>query len=154
LAQCTSVQTVQELLRGLRGLDPLKRLFWTELNYGRVNKPLSRREWPGSASQALSEDPNLLAAGGQDDAFTVIYSRLDSGKLLLGQERSVVSRLLQDHPYALFVFSNRVRTAGTSPTSDTIRRRVNAACSGALPWIRVTTDCGRRLKLSRRSTSR
>lgn len=71
-----------------------------------MNKPLSRREWPASASQALAEDPTLLAAGGQDNAFEVIYSRLDSDKLLLGQERPVVSRLLQDHPYALFVFSN------------------------------------------------
>jgi hypothetical protein len=100
---------VQDLLRGLRGLDSLKRLFWTELNYGRVNKPLSRREWPASASQALAEDPNLLAAGGQDNAFKVIYSCLDSDRLLLGQERPVVSRLLQDHPYALFVFSNKAQ---------------------------------------------
>jgi hypothetical protein len=109
LAQGASPQTVHNLLEGLRGLDPLKQLFWTELNYDRVNKPLSRRGWPSPASQALAEDPTLLATGGQDNAFEVIYSCLDSDKLLLGQERPVVSRLLQDRPYALFVFSNRTQ---------------------------------------------
>jgi hypothetical protein len=45
-------------------------------------------------------------AGGTDNDFHVIYARLASNQLLLGQERPVVSRLLRDHPYALFVFSN------------------------------------------------
>lgn len=79
---------------GLRGLDPLKRLFWTELNYSRVNQPLSRRGWADSASQALAEDPSVFAAGGQDADFQVIYSHLASDKLLLGRERPVVSRRL------------------------------------------------------------
>ena len=36
-------QTVLDLLRNLYGLDPQKELFWSELNYERVNEPLSRR---------------------------------------------------------------------------------------------------------------
>jgi Eco57I restriction-modification methylase/TaqI-like C-terminal specificity domain len=105
LAQGVSAQTINSLLRELRGLEPLKKLFWTELNYNQVNKPLPRTGWAEAAAQALAEDPVLFAAGGQDEAFHVIYARLASDRLLFGQERPVVSRLLRDHPYALFVFS-------------------------------------------------
>src|SRR5205823_4895818 len=44
------------------------------------------------------------AAGGDD--FHIIHARLVSDRLPTGAERPVVSRLLQQHPYALFVFSN------------------------------------------------
>ena len=99
-------QVVLDLLKGLRGLDPLKQLFWTELNYQRVNQPLSRRGWSETAADALADDPLLFAAGGQDDAFEIIYARLKSDRLLLTLERPAVSTLLRDHPYALFVVSN------------------------------------------------
>lgn len=99
-------QNVLELLKGLRGIEPLKQLFWSELNYQRVNQPLSRRGWTESASKALADDPVLFAGGGEDNAFHVIYARLASDKLLHGGERPVVSRLLNEHPYTLFVFSN------------------------------------------------
>jgi hypothetical protein len=36
-------QQVQDLLQGLRGIEPLKKLFWEELNYDRVNQPLCWR---------------------------------------------------------------------------------------------------------------
>lgn len=97
-------QAVQNLLQGMRGIEPLKKLFWTELNYDRTNSPLPRKGWGDQASGALAEDPLLFATGGK--AFQVIYARLKSEKLLMGMERPVVSRMLQDHPYALFVFSN------------------------------------------------
>jgi len=97
---------VLSLLQSLRGLEPLKELFWSCLNYERVNQPLSRRGWSEAAAQALAEDPALFAAGGQDGAFHIIYGRLVSDKLFLTPERLVVSRLLQDHPYALFGFSS------------------------------------------------
>jgi hypothetical protein len=98
------VQTIQNLLHDLRGTEPLKRLLWTELNYDRANRPLSRKGWTEGAASALAEDPVLFATGG--DQFHVIHARLNSDKLLMGMERPVVSRLLQDHPYAMFVFSN------------------------------------------------
>ena len=47
-------QVVLDLLKGLRGLDPLKQLFWTELNYQRVNQPLSQRGWSETAADALA----------------------------------------------------------------------------------------------------
>lgn len=96
-------QTVLDLLKNLHGLEPLKQLIWSELNYERVNQPLSRRDWAVTAHSALADDPVLLAG---HEAFHVVYARLASDRLLLGQERLVVSRLIRDHPYALFIFAN------------------------------------------------
>src|SRR5208283_2589496 len=103
-------QNVLDLLKGLRGIEPLKQLFWSELNYQRVNQPLPRRNWPESAGKALADDPVLFAGGGEDNAFHVIYCRLASDALARGFERPVVTELLQKHPYALFVFSNQGQT--------------------------------------------
>ena len=103
-------QSVLDLLKGLRGIEPLKQLFWSELNYQRVNQPLSRRGWTESASKALADDPVLFAGGGEDNAFHVIYCRLASDALARGFERPVVTQLLREHPYALFVFSNQGQT--------------------------------------------
>ncbi len=102
-------QTILEILQGLNDLDSLKRLFWEELNYERENRSLSPRQWPESARQPLAEDPTLFATGGEDGAFHVVYCRLNSGKLSRGDERLIVNRLTREHPYALFVFSNRER---------------------------------------------
>src|ERR1017187_3896236 len=103
-------QSVLDLLKGLRGIEPLKQLFWSELNYRRVNQPLARRGWTESASEALAEDPVLFAGGGEDNAFHVIYCRLVSDALARGFERPVVTQSLREHPYALFVFSNQGQT--------------------------------------------
>jgi hypothetical protein len=99
-------QSVLDILRNFQGLEPLKQLFWSELNYERVNQPLSRRGWTDTAASALTEDPVLFAGGGENNEFHVIYARLASDRFSLGQERLVASRLLRDHPYTLFVFSN------------------------------------------------
>ena len=52
----------------------------------------------------------FFATGGTDNAFEVIYARLNSDRLLLTAERPVISKLLEDHPYTLFVFSNQEQT--------------------------------------------
>jgi hypothetical protein len=101
---------VLNILQNLRDLDGLKRLFWEELNDERENRPLSPRQWPESARQPLAEDPVLFATGGEDNAFHVVYCRLESHALLRGHERPIVNRLTREHPYALFVFSNKGRT--------------------------------------------
>jgi type I restriction-modification system DNA methylase subunit len=106
MARIELQQAVLDILRNLRGLEPLKQLFWSELNYDRVNQPLSRHGWSDTAAKALAEDPILFAGGGENNDFHVIYARLASDRFLLGQERPVASRLLRDHPYTLFVFSN------------------------------------------------
>jgi hypothetical protein len=47
---------IRDPLRQMRrqGLPAAKQLFWTERNYDRTNRPLSRRNWPEPARQALS----------------------------------------------------------------------------------------------------
>ncbi|HPB31147.1 MAG TPA: Eco57I restriction-modification methylase domain-containing protein, partial [Candidatus Sumerlaeota bacterium] len=91
------------------GLDPLKSIFWSLLNYNKSNKPLSRRNWTDSRKSALKEDPLLLATGGVDEAFHIIYARLASDALKLSLERPVIESLLNEHPYSLFVFSNEAQ---------------------------------------------
>jgi len=107
-------ESVQDLLqrlgRGRHNLKPLKDLFWTELNYDRVNDPLPRAAWPEHARDALADDPTLFASGGTGNEFHIIYARLPSDALSLGAERDVITQLLRHHPYALFVFSNRQQT--------------------------------------------
>ena len=99
---------VRGLLEGFRGVEPLKRLFWSELGYDRRNDHLSMRGWPEGASGALAEEPEILASGA-GDGFEVIHCRL-ADTLLVGSERLVISRLLSEgHDRALFVFSDRDR---------------------------------------------
>jgi len=98
-------QKVLDILNGFQGSEPLKQLFWSELNYNKANAPLSRQKWNQAAAESLAADPILFATGG--DGFHIIHSRLSTDKLLMGQERPVVSQLLKEHPYTLFVFSNK-----------------------------------------------
>ena len=67
-------QHVLDLLNNFRGAEPMKELFWSRLNYDRVNQPLSTRGWTDNAAQPLAEDPVLFASGGDDDGFHVVYS--------------------------------------------------------------------------------
>ena len=103
-------ETILRLLKNFHGIESLRELFWTELNYDRQNDGIPRGDWGDTAKNALAEDPVLFATGGTDDAFHVIYARLNADRLLLTLERPVISRLLQDHPYTLFIFSNREQT--------------------------------------------
>ncbi len=100
---------VFRLLENFEGLDPLRRLFWSELNYDRENAPLSRRGWSETVSGVLAEDPVVFAAGA-DGGFEVIHCRLDSAKLSLQAERRVMEKLhAEGHDRALFVFSDTGR---------------------------------------------
>ncbi len=105
---------VQQLLErlGSGSPDALKELFWSELGYDRVQRTLPMRGWTEAQRQPLAEDPILFAEAARDPnsggpGFQIIYCRLASDHLRLTPERTVVSRLLRGHPYALFVFSNR-----------------------------------------------
>ncbi len=100
-------EAILELLDDFHGLESLRELFWSKLNYHRVNQPLSRRGWTATQSGVLAEDPVLFASAGDEDAFRVIYCRLDDERLLLTRERTIVSKLLRAYPYVLFIFSNK-----------------------------------------------
>lgn len=104
--QADILNLLKRLGQGNRDLSPLKELFWTELNYHRVNQPIPLRNWPDTAAAALAEKPLLFAAGGQDKTFHIIYIQFSSDRLKLRPERAIVSQFLREHPYALFVFSN------------------------------------------------
>jgi hypothetical protein len=111
MAQIERQQIVLHILQNLRDLGGLKKLFWEELNYERENKPLSMRGWPDSARSALVDDPILFASGGEDNAFHVVYCRLASDSLQRNLERPIVNQLIREHPYCLFVFSDKAQSA-------------------------------------------
>src|SRR5579863_4454696 len=101
-SQTTTTREVFRLLEDLRGqhsLEPVKKLFWTELNYDHAHQTLSRRDWPEKVANVLSEDPLLFATAGDGDNFHVIYARLAGDKLSLDDERQVVNQLLKNHIY-------------------------------------------------------
>lgn len=94
---------VHDVLSNLRTLDKARELF-AELNYDPDHDLLNRGGWSSAAADALAEDPQVIA---YHDDFKVIYARLNSDRLSLGDERPVVNRLLQEHTYFLCLFSDR-----------------------------------------------
>jgi len=106
------VTIVQERLKALgsqKSLDPLKDLFWKDLEYTRVSKSLPYQYgWSSAIRQTLYEgDPILhLASGGRDNDFDILYIRMKSNTLFLSEERPIVMELLKSHLDALFIFSN------------------------------------------------
>ncbi|MBN3874352.1 Eco57I restriction-modification methylase domain-containing protein [Nostoc sp. JL33] len=103
-------ESVLNSLQNLKSLDALKRLFWSKLNYERVNKELSHRKLTDAVTNQLVDAPLLLASGGANNTFHIIYAHLQSEELSRQSERTVVDALLKEHPYALFVFSNKLRS--------------------------------------------
>ena len=101
---------ILDILQNFHGIEPLKELFWSELNYDRHDDPISRGDWNQSDKSNVVDDPLLFATGGGDSGFHLIYTRLDSDRLPLTAERPIISRLLKDYPYALFMFSNSEQT--------------------------------------------
>lgn len=106
------LKTVHELLtdlshtRGPGTPECLKDLFWSHLNYDRANLPISRAGWPDPARKALADDPTVFATAAGDN-FQVIVAKLASDRLSPTDERAVVEQMLKQHPYALFLFTNR-----------------------------------------------
>ena len=122
--QMETRERVSEILSHLSDLDGVRNLF-SELNYDVARDELSRRDWGKAAKEALADDPQIIAT---HDEFQVIYGRLASDRLLLGQERPVVNRLLREHPYSLFLFSNEDRSrwhfVNVKYDDDTEKRRL------------------------------
>ena len=109
-----NVYALLEKLSQQRSIEPLKQLFWSELNYQRVNEPLSRYGWRETTARLLAEDPLLLATGGngnQDDSgFPIIYCHMNALQLRAHDERLVVTQLLDKYLDGLFIFSNQSLT--------------------------------------------
>jgi hypothetical protein len=94
---------VHDIIRNLRSVGKARELF-AELNYDPAHDPISRKGWGEAAANTLAEDPQIIAC---HDDFKIIYARLDSDGLFLGDERPVVNRLLKECPYLLCLFSDR-----------------------------------------------
>ena len=101
---------ILDLLQDLHGIEPLRQLFCTELNYTYENASLSRENWTETDKSNTADNPLLFATGGVHSDFHLIYTRLSSERLLLTAERPIISRLLNSYPRALFIFSNREQT--------------------------------------------
>ena len=130
-----------ERVRGLlnqlwqeRSLDPLQQLFWSELNYEKVNSPIPRRAWSKTANEALSEDPRVFASAGKENDFKVICSHLNSDKLLLGLERPVIKKLIAEaRKQGLKVVGSHVegmerRAQGAAPGDNSDEQSIDAVC--------------------------
>ncbi len=74
-------KSVERSLLNLNREQSLKDLFWSQLNYDRVNQELSRRNWSDRIASELADNPLLLATGGKNNDFRVIYSRLKGDRL-------------------------------------------------------------------------
>ena len=148
---CQAPTQVLGLLQNFSGTEPMKSLFWSQLNYTRANKPITRRGWADGTAALLHEDPVLLATGGTDDDFRVVYSRLAENRLPLGGERLVVSRLLKDCPYSLFLFSDKSQTHWHFLNVKLAEDRASASCS-AVSRLGLTSRCERHPRSSRNWT--
>jgi hypothetical protein len=63
MLQVVESQTeVLDLLQNFSGTEPLKELFWSTLNYDRINRPSTRRGWPDATAAVLVDDPTSFAA--------------------------------------------------------------------------------------------
>ena len=97
-------QTILNLLQNFRGIEPIKELFWVELNYDRDNRVI--KDLPEKTSDLVAELPLCLAIGGRDNNFHIIYVQLKTEKLRKTDERQIITHLQTRYPDALYIFSN------------------------------------------------
>lgn len=103
-AAIVRIGTTLDRLTTRQNIEPLKQLFWSDLNYDKPNAALPP-SWLNTSAMALVDESLFLATGGND--FPVIYTRLKSDRLLKDHERLIVKQLLQQKQEGLFVFSNK-----------------------------------------------
>ncbi len=92
-------------LQAQHQLEPLRDLFTRELSYKYANDRLNLPDMKSRELLYENENPRIIATN-DDGEFAIIYIRLRSS-LSLGHERTLISKLLRDHLYALFVFSDK-----------------------------------------------
>ena len=99
-----NTERILTLLQNLRGTEPLRQLFWVELNYHRIDAPIE--DIPESLADCLAEAPRRFAAGGRDNDFHILYARLNTEAPRKTDERRLIAHLQTRFPHALYVFSN------------------------------------------------
>lgn len=101
-----SVKRIQRLLFNLDDIDSLKKLFWSELGFGRVNTTLSPRILPESLRPSIIEI--LILAEFLD--LTVVYLHLGSASFSLDTCSRMMLSLKNQFLQCLLVTSNNVQT--------------------------------------------
>ena len=99
-----NAQTIHSLLKDFRGIEPLRQLFWIELNYERDNTSILNL--PEGAANLVAGDPLCFATGGKNKDFPIIHVKLKTEKLRKTDERQIITHLQTRYPDALYVFSN------------------------------------------------
>lgn len=89
-------------------LEKLKRLFQDVLNYVPADSPFITDDWTQTALELIKESPRIIASAGRSKPpFQVIHIRMKTReRLLLLEERIVVSQLLKLAPFGLYAFSD------------------------------------------------
>ena len=129
-----TTETIWSLLQNFQGIEPLKRLFWVELNYNLNNTSIDNL--PERTSDLVSEAPLRLATGGRDNDFHIIYVKLKTEKLRKTDERQIITHLQTRYPDALYIFSNptqdhwhfvNVKVVRSERTQKLLFRRITIA---------------------------
>src|SRR6266700_6939172 len=98
---------VSDRLRELweqQSIRPLRALFTTELNYDYSDMRLNLPDEKSRALVYANEHPRIIATGGNGE-FKIIYIRLRKA-LSRVNERTLITKLLRNNLYALFIFSD------------------------------------------------
>jgi type I restriction-modification system DNA methylase subunit len=108
IASAPNLNRIESSLKSLTDTRRLKELFCDRLNYHHVSEPISTRRFSDSVRASLGDsEPLLLANGGVEGQFKVIYTRLSSQQIYKQEQRGIIESLLGIHPHSLFVFSNQ-----------------------------------------------
>ena len=99
-----NTERILTLLQNLRGIEPLRQLFWVALNYHRIDEPIENI--PEAIADCLAEAPRRFAAGGSDKDFHILYARLNTDTPRKTAERRLIAHLQTRFPHALYIFSN------------------------------------------------
>ena len=104
------LSSLQTRLSKLDSLHELRTLFadWSyEADFSPVFLGLATKA-DEAAQEALAQEPEIIARAGE---FEIIYAPLkEFERKAIGAERLVISRLLKDHEFALWIFSNEDKT--------------------------------------------
>jgi hypothetical protein len=103
---------IESALKSLTDTRSLKELFYDRLHYDRVSEPISTRNFSPSVQASLGDsEPLLLANGGVEGQFNVIYTRLTSPQIEKQKHRGIIEELLKisRFSHSLFVFSNQAQ---------------------------------------------
>ena len=104
-------QRILDSLQDFHGIESLRATFLHGIKLRRTKTPQSPAMTgmkPTHPTRRTIRSCSRRPADNSD--FQLIYTRLNSERLPLTAERPIISRLLNAHPYALFIFSNREQT--------------------------------------------